>query len=72
MDNQGKKPLKYELILIFEHFKGFKPKQIFDMLPPNYVSKMTLYNYHARYKDASKKLDKIISDWAAKREMVTA
>jgi hypothetical protein len=65
-----KKALKYELILIFEHFKGFKPKQIFAMLPQGYVSRMTLYNYHARYKDASQKLDKIISDWAVKTKAV--
>lgn len=67
-----KKPLKYELILIFEHFKGFAPRQIFNMLPPGYVSRMTLYNYHARYKDASAKLDKIISDWAAKQSPVSS
>lgn len=54
---------KYELFLVFERFQGFTVKKIYEKLPPGYCSLKTLYNYHARYKRAEKKLREATRGW---------
>jgi hypothetical protein len=50
----------YELILIFDRFKGYTVKDIFRRLPKDYCSIQTLYNYHIKYKKADKKARELI------------
>ena len=48
-----KTSIKYELILIFDRFKGYTVKQIYDKLKVKIPLK-TLYNYKTRYKKADR------------------
>lgn len=57
---------KYELLLLFDRFRGFKVKVIFDKLNerrPGYVTLKTLYNYHHRYKRAERRLGELTKGW---------
>jgi len=57
------KKLKYELLLIFDRFRGFKIIEIFKKLPKGYCTKKTLYNYHQRYNQAIKKMQELTKNW---------
>jgi hypothetical protein len=57
------KQLHYELLLIFEWFKGITVKQIYMKLPKNYASLKTVYNYHARYNRAVRKARELTKGW---------
>lgn len=59
----GKKKPMYELVLVFDRFKGFTVPEIFRKLPEGVCSIKTLYNYHNRYSKADRKAREITKNW---------
>ena len=55
--------LKYELLLVFDRFKGFSVREIGKKLPKGYCTEKTLYNYHRRYEISNKKAQQLTKDW---------
>jgi len=54
---QRQKP-KYELVLLFERFKGLKPLQIYKKLSKRY-SRSAVYRYYTIWKEADKVIGEI-------------
>ena len=57
--------LHYELLLIFERFKGFSVKDVSEKLKGNgfEVSLSTIYNWHRRYNHADRKAKELTKNW---------
>lgn len=58
-----KKKLHYELLLIFEWFKGKKVKDIHSQLPKGYASLKTVYRYNERYQRAVRRARELTKGW---------
>jgi hypothetical protein len=57
------KSLHYELLLIFEWFKGKSVKDIHSKLPKGYAGLKTVYRYHQRYERAIRKARELTKGW---------
>lgn len=58
--------IRYELLLIFERFRGFRIKEIIDKLNkavPGKYAAATVYRYHARYARADRKVRELTRGW---------
>lgn len=57
--NMPKTKFKSELLYVFDWYKKLTVVEVFKKLPKDYITLRTLYNYHARSKEAVKKAREI-------------